>query len=92
MGRMKAQRFYTYAAVSDRFREQCGESGVLDFFRSSFKQCVVANGSYGALLESWTPLSSKEAKSLGLTRHAKAIWYRLDGSAIQGGLVGAATH
>jgi hypothetical protein len=83
------KRFYTYAAVSDLYREQCGDVGVLEFFRSSFAQSVIANGGYSPVLEDFQPLSVKESRALGLTQHKKATWYRLDGTGIQGSLVGS---
>jgi hypothetical protein len=86
---LKEKRIYTFVAVHDRYQHECGDVGVLRFFEESFATCVQANGCYSPRLESWEPLSSREVKSIGLTRHADTTWYRLNGSAIEGCLVGA---
>jgi hypothetical protein len=86
------KRLYTYACVADQYAAECGEAGVLEFFGSSFADCVKANGCYAPRLASWRALSSKEVKVIGLTRHPQATWFLLEGTAIQGHLVSASVH
>ena len=89
---MNIRRWFTYVAVTDTYQQQCGEAGVLEVFRNAFSECVAANGGYAAKLESWTPLSLKETKAIGLTKHPETTWYRIEGSGVEGRLVGASVH
>lgn len=85
---LRDKRFYTYAAVSDIYRQQLGEAGVAQFLESSFAESVKANGGYGAVLEQSLPLSARQVRSIGLTPHKQATWYRLEGTGIESHLVG----
>jgi hypothetical protein len=85
---MKVERFYTYVAVTDLFWQDCGEAGVREVFNNSFAECVKANGGYGAIVENYTALSSRQADAIGLRRRKQTTWYRVDGTGIRGFLVG----